>query len=291
MKLPDGVGLTALVTAYGRAQESRREDRLFNDPFAAYFVRAALGVTDTTAGQLPRLGPASEDNPTELWKGLNTLFAGRTPFFDEQVMGASRQVVLFGAGLDCRAYRLDLPADTVVYEIDVPAVLEFKANVLAQHGFEPRVKRVPVTCDLRDDWVSQLKAAGFDPALSTTWLAEGLLMYLTVPQVDSFLAAVTNLTAPGSTFTFDYNNRLPRMTDVPMTDPADIAVAKLFVEGSVSAGDVVTPNRLASHGWLEAPRRDLNDDLRRLGRPIPILTDDTRPDPLLLLLITAAYQG
>jgi methyltransferase (TIGR00027 family) len=213
MKLPDGVGLTAVVTAYARAQESRRPDRLFDDPAAIHFVNAAAGRTDTTDGQMPRLGPASEADPSDLWQGLNAMFAGRTPFFDEYATNGAQQVVLFGAGLDARPYRLDFPAGMVVYEIDVPEVLGFKASVLAQQGFKPMVRRVPVMCDLRDDWAGALKAAGFDSTRRTSWLAEGLLVYLTPPQLDVFLAAVTGMSAPGSTFAFDCSNRLPRLTD------------------------------------------------------------------------------
>jgi hypothetical protein len=76
-----------------------------------------------------------------------------------------------------------------------------------------------------------------------------------------------------------------------MNDPADIAVASLFVDSAVSAVDSLPPNWLAGQGWVEAPRRDLGDDLRRFGRPIPVLIDDTKPDPLLLVLLAATYRG
>src|ERR1700724_3155343 len=53
--------------------------------------------------------------------------AVRTHFFDEYVTAAAeasiRQHVILAAGLDSRAYRLNWPAGTVVYEIDLPAVL------------------------------------------------------------------------------------------------------------------------------------------------------------------------
>jgi methyltransferase (TIGR00027 family) len=113
MKLPEGVGLTALVAAYARAQESRRPDRLFDDPVAELFVTAAVGATE--GGRLPRLGPANEDGDSELWNGLHPILSSRTPFYDKHilrgVLQGCRQLVLLGAGLDARAFRLDLPTD------------------------------------------------------------------------------------------------------------------------------------------------------------------------------------
>ena len=67
--------------------------------------------------------------------------AVRTHFFDayfaDAVAAGIRQVVILAAGLDSRAYRLDWPAGTVVYEIDLPKVLEYKAETLAGHGAAP----------------------------------------------------------------------------------------------------------------------------------------------------------
>jgi hypothetical protein len=42
-RIPEGVGWTALLTAYGRAQESREAAKLFDDPLASMFLEA---VTD-----------------------------------------------------------------------------------------------------------------------------------------------------------------------------------------------------------------------------------------------------
>ena len=64
--------------------------------------------------------------------------AVRTHFFDAYFADAApagiRQVVILAAGLDSRAYRLAWPDGTVVYEIDLPKVLEYKAETLAGHG-------------------------------------------------------------------------------------------------------------------------------------------------------------
>ena len=78
--------------------------------------------------------------------------AVRTHFFDAYFAAAAaagiRQVVILAAGLDSRAYRLDWPAGTSVYEMDQPKVLEYKAATLADHGAgrRPTVARSPSTC-------------------------------------------------------------------------------------------------------------------------------------------------
>ncbi|WSE31281.1 class I SAM-dependent methyltransferase [Amycolatopsis rhabdoformis] len=95
--VPEGVGITALVTAYARAQESRAAQPRFVDPYAEQFVGAATGVA--TDGRLPRLGPARDDGSSALWESLFAYFAGRTPFYDRFVLDAGvSQIVVLGAG-------------------------------------------------------------------------------------------------------------------------------------------------------------------------------------------------
>jgi methyltransferase (TIGR00027 family) len=101
---PRGVGETALGAAMMRARESGRPDRLFDDPYAAALVEAAPPVFDE--------GPSSADDPliAQLEAAFEVSVAVRTRFYDDFVLAASaagcRQVVLLGAGLDTRAFRL-----------------------------------------------------------------------------------------------------------------------------------------------------------------------------------------
>ena len=67
---------------------------------------------------------------------------------------------------------------SVVYEIDQPQVLAFKADTLAARGARPTVRYQAVPIDLRSDWPTALRDAGFDPSAPTAWSAEGLLPYL-----------------------------------------------------------------------------------------------------------------
>ncbi|MEU4311544.1 SAM-dependent methyltransferase [Nocardia sp. NPDC024068] len=191
-----GVGLTALGVATFRALESALPDPLIRDDYAALFVRAA--------GE-PHFLDILRDPPKIAGRPLVPGFMGlRTKFFDEFFLSAvaagAGQAVILAAGLDARAYRLDWPAGTVVFEIDQPKVLEFKDRVLADHAVAPRAVRRPVAVDLRDDWPAALIAAGLNPDTATAWSAEGLLPYLPGAAQDSLFDRIRELSAPGSRF-------------------------------------------------------------------------------------------
>ena len=78
--------------------------------------------------------------------------AVRTRFYDQFFVDATRsgirQAVIVAAGLDARAYRLPWPQGTVVYEVDLPDVIDFKTSTLSKQGAAPTpsVERLPLTC-------------------------------------------------------------------------------------------------------------------------------------------------
>ncbi|GAA3440254.1 SAM-dependent methyltransferase [Kutzneria kofuensis] len=194
--LASSVGATATAAAAARAIATRADPRLINDPFAEPLVRA-VGIdllTRLATGELPP-GDLVEQTAIDVAKV-------RTKFYDEFFLDATSagitQVVILASGLDSRAYRLPWPAGTVVYEVDQPQVVEFKTRTLAELGAEPTADRKVVAVDLRDDWPTALRTAGFDPARPTAWSAEGLLGYLPPEAQDRLLDTITELSAPGS---------------------------------------------------------------------------------------------
>jgi methyltransferase (TIGR00027 family) len=202
--LASGVGVTATMVAAARAVATGSPNPLINDQFAEPLVRA-VGVdffTKMAGGELdPRELGIDED------KGLRRFadaMAIRTEYFDNFFLDATsagvRQAVILASGLDSRAYRLRWPAGTTVFEVDQPQVIEFKTATLAGLGAQPTADRRAVAVDLRDDWPSSLTQAGFDPALRTAWIAEGLLGYLPAEAQDRLLDQITTLSAPGSRF-------------------------------------------------------------------------------------------
>src|ERR1700728_4137238 len=186
--LASSVGATATWVAACRALASKQPGALIDDPFADPLVRAVgadffIGVldgeiNDETGGLAPDADPDVEFN---LQRMVN-MMAVRTRYFDDFFTDATaagiRQVVILASGLDSRPYRLAWPQGTVVYEVDQPAVIEFKTTALSNLGAQPTAERRTVAIDLRDDWLTALRAAGFDPQAPSVWSAEGLVVYL-----------------------------------------------------------------------------------------------------------------
>ncbi|BBY32950.1 SAM-dependent methyltransferase [Mycolicibacter minnesotensis] len=200
--LASSVGITATGVAVGRAIASRAERPLINDPFAEPLVRA-VGLDLFSRLASGELAPEDlgDEGPMNMARMADNM-AVRTRFFDdfftESTAAGIHQVVILASGLDSRAYRLNWPAGTVVYEVDQPEVIAFKTRVLAQQGAEPTADRRTVAVDLRQDWPAALRAAGFHAAQPTAWSAEGLLAYLPPDAQDRLLDTVTALSAPGS---------------------------------------------------------------------------------------------
>jgi methyltransferase (TIGR00027 family) len=195
--LATSVGATATMVAAQRALATER--RLIEDPFAAPLVRA-VGIdvyTRLVNGEVP-VDEGSEFDPDRMARGM----AVRTRFYDRHFIDAAesgiRQAVILAAGLDARAYRLPWPAGTVVYEVDMPEVIEFKTATLSTLRAEPTAERRTVAVDLRDDWPAALREAGFDPHATAVWSAEGLLVYLPSDAQDALFDHITALSAAGS---------------------------------------------------------------------------------------------
>ncbi|MER6710987.1 SAM-dependent methyltransferase [Streptomyces sp. NPDC000877] len=191
-----GVGQTALFIAWMRQLESERPDALFRDPLAAAMLSALSRdpVLADVAEVIKQTHRSAE--------GFPAYFAVRTRFFDDEILaavrGGIRQVVTLAAGVDGRTVRLDLPAGTRWFEVELPEMTEFKDALVAGSGLPVACERRAVAADLREDWPSALRAAGFHPGQPTVWLVEGLLMYLADAAGEALLAGLTELSAPGS---------------------------------------------------------------------------------------------
>jgi methyltransferase (TIGR00027 family) len=138
----EGVTATALAVAAIRAEETARPDRLFADPLAAAFVAAS--------GWSPSRPPGDRRAIV-----LRAWVVARTVFLDELLASACRegrrQVVLLGAGLDVRAFRLAWPPGVRLFELDTADILDHKDLVLAEQSAVAGCERIPVRCDLRTD--------------------------------------------------------------------------------------------------------------------------------------------
>jgi methyltransferase (TIGR00027 family) len=282
--LASSVGATATMVAAARAMASTADNPLINDPFAEPLVRA-VGVDFFTRLVTGELRPEDLDSDSESvgMQRMTDNMAVRTKFFDEFFLGATdagiRQAVILASGLDSRAYRLEWPAGTTVYEIDQPDVIEFKTRTLAELGAEPTAKRRTVAMELRYDWPSALIEEGFDPRQPTAWSAEGLLGYLPPDAQARLLATITELSGPGSRVAVesvpninpeDHEKAIQRMQAASerwRDHGFDLDFAELVYLGDRNEA----ASYLGDHGW-QLSRQSVRDMFAANG--LPPLPDD-----------------
>ena len=294
------VGSTALMVAAARAVETASPNPLIRDEFADVLVSSVGPAWRRLAS--PDLEWLGDDGHARRAHRVACNYqAVRTHFFDEYFNAAARdgirQVVILAAGLDSRAYRLDWPAGTTVYEIDQPKVLAYKASTLQSHGARPKATRHAVPVDLRDDWPASLVAAGFDRTQPTAWLAEGLLPYLPVEAQNRLFQKLTALSELDSQVAVEAfrigsadterRKAARRARWLRMRDRLglDINVETLTYQ------DGERPDAakwLACHGW-QVQAVDNADEMARLGRRIPEdLTDEAVRSTLLRACLAPA---
>ena len=256
--IASSVGATATMVAAARAIASREPNAIIDDPFAEPLVRAVgleffnrlldgeIGLSDGDDGDATRL--------------MTNVMAVRTRFFDDFFTGSAGclQAVILASGLDSRAYRLQWPRGTVVYEIDQPKVIEFKTATMESIGATPTAERRAVSIDLRDDWPAALRRNGFDDTQPTAWSAEGLLVYLPPAAQDRLFDDITALSAPGSRLATEYHpdsgasigQRAEAIRDRWREHGFDMNLADLFYPGE--RNPVV--DYLTGHGWQVSAR-------------------------------------
>jgi methyltransferase (TIGR00027 family) len=274
--LASSVGATATMVAAARALASEDTDPIIDDPFAAPLVRA-VGIDFFTRVVDGDVDPAdSGDNGAGELQTETDSIAVRTRFFDEFFLGAAaagiNQAVILAAGLDSRAYRLNWPAGSVVYEVDQPQVVLFKTETMADLGAEPAAQRRTVSIDLREDWPAALRDSGFDDTKPSAWSAEGLLMYLPPEAQDRLFDHITALSAPGSQIATEYHpdngpsmaERGKAMSDRWANIGCDVDLSGLFYEGERNN----VADYLTDRGW-EVAARNRRDLFGEYGRVFP----------------------
>jgi methyltransferase (TIGR00027 family) len=277
--ITESVGATALSVAAARAVETRTAEPLIRDEFAYLLVSKAGQPWARLASSTDWI--ADHDHGRRAHQLAIDYQAVRTHYFDSYFADAAtagiRQMVILAAGLDSRAFRLDWPVGTTVYEIDQPQVVHYKTTTLESAGAEPTADRRPVQVDLRDDWAAALMAAGFDPGRPTAWLAEGLLPYLPAEAQDRLFEILTGLSAPGSRVAVEAFSlgagdtearrvaRRARFDRIRERLGLNINVETLTYQESQRA-DVA--QWLTEHGWHVTAVSNA-DEMARLGRPIP----------------------
>jgi len=198
---------TAQWVALLRALAGHERDPIVTDPVAEHLIEGPFAVGYQLARRAPRLLRATLAAASLVSFGKSRHMSLRTRAIDDAVEAESRagtrQLVLLGAGLDARAYRLAALKDTVVFEVDHPSTQRDKrARVPGEHAAK-EVRFVGVDFE-RDSLRDALRAAGHDPSQRTTFLWEGVTMYLERSAVETTLRTLEELSASGSLLAMTY---------------------------------------------------------------------------------------
>jgi methyltransferase (TIGR00027 family) len=210
---PGQASRTAVFVCQGRAvADGRLGVGRFADPFSQLLLSEAelAPVRRARNGELPE--DRRERFAVQSVAACAEVVAPRTVVIDIAVSGALErgedwQVVLLGAGLDARPWRLAALRGIPVFSVDHPA---------SQADLRRRAEGLPdPVCDLRlvaadlaqDPLGSLLSAAGHDPLLPTAWVWEGVIPYLSREQVSATLDALTGISAAGSILVAQYQSR------------------------------------------------------------------------------------
>jgi len=239
---------TARWVAVYRARESERSDAVFRDPFA----RALAG---DRGEQILRALPFAEKTS---WP-----FVARTYALDrliaKEVAGGVDLVVNLAAGLDARPYRMELPPSLTWVEVDLPEILDYKEQVLANANPRCKLERVRLDLSNHDARRGLFRDLG-RRATRALVVTEGLLIYLMRDEVaalardlalqDSFQRWLVDIASPG----------LVEMLNKQMGDVMRQAGAPyLFAppEG---------PGFFTSYGWQPIVVRSMLKTAAKLGR-------------------------
>ncbi|MET8468448.1 class I SAM-dependent methyltransferase [Streptomyces sp. NPDC006422] len=261
---------TAVLVCQGRAAaDGRAGTERFADPVAVRLLRdeERVPVDEVRAGTPPK-----DWRARMTYEGVRAcaeVVVVRTVAIDEALCArATGQLVVLGAGLDTRAWRLAGLERTDVWEVDHPASQRDKRERL--DADLPTVARsvrfTPVDFAV-DDLGAALDAAGHNQDAPTTWLWEGVVPYLTRAEVATTLAALAARTAPGSSLVLNYQ--------APSAKATAGRLLTRLLGNSVTAGEpwrsLWKPHRmaalLADHGFRVTSDNHLLAAAEALGTP------------------------
>ena len=233
---------TARMVAAYRGRASVWADPIVHDPWAM-----ALAGFD---------GEQDADAYDLAHAHMELYVAVRTASFDADVARALdegvKQVVILGAGYDTRAARLARPG-VVFYEVDRPGTQRDKrARVAALDGYPVDAARY-VECDFeRQDFLGQLRAAGFETARRAVFVWEGVVYYLGEDAVRGTLHRISEACHPESRLLFDVVSK--RFVAGDVSDEQDVAARERLAEMGepLRFGVAAASPRSASSAWRKS---------------------------------------
>jgi methyltransferase (TIGR00027 family) len=200
------ISQTATNMALIRALETvkPKRHRLFGDPYAGRFLPGWQRAVMIPA-RLPTWRRMIECTFDRQAPGARTSGTARTRLIDEWTREAAwsgaTQVVIMGAGFDCRALRIAELEAVVIFELDRCEMLNLKSDLLDDTAVRD-IRRVPIDF-LNEKPEDCLIAAGYSPTAKTLFIWEGVTNYLDVAAVDAAFDFFRR-SAPGSRVIFTY---------------------------------------------------------------------------------------
>jgi len=187
----------------------------FADPVAAKLLPVRAAVVHRVARLLVAAGATSALR--RRFAPIMDILTMRTLAIDEalaEALGsplapAIDQLVILGAGLDARAFRLHGLAHVDVFEVDHPATQAYKRARSSTHSPLARSLRFVAVDFERERLDDRLLFAGHDPGRRSAWIWEGVIVYLSDAALRTTLHSVAALSPPGSRLLAQYREPLP----------------------------------------------------------------------------------
>jgi methyltransferase (TIGR00027 family) len=257
-----GVSDTARWVAYFRALETKRPDALFRDPYAERLAgERGFHLADTLA---------EGNNHEWAWTARTYLF---DQFVSREIREGAELVVNLAAGLDARPYRMELSSNLRWVEVDLPEIIAYKEQVLANE--KPKCQLERISLDLSDvDGRRALFADLGGWGKNTVVMTEGLLIYFTEQEViglardlaarENFRSWIIDLASPG---------QLKLMQSTTGKQLSEAGAAFQF-------GPYEGPDFFVAHGWraddVQGLLKTAAEFKRSPARLLPLRTDGRR---------------
>jgi methyltransferase (TIGR00027 family) len=160
------IGSTAFIIAAFRAEESDRENPLFKDDYARYFLNDEMVKK---SHEMSSILPDTKE-----------LVRYRIKYFNDKITehidAGATQIVLLGGGFDMRACKYAKP-NVQFFDVDQATVLNFKQNVIEKNNIN--YPSIFIPCNyIEEDVISLMKKGGFKTEESTLFIWEGNSMYI-----------------------------------------------------------------------------------------------------------------
>ncbi|WP_336773560.1 SAM-dependent methyltransferase [Paenibacillus sp. MMO-58] len=199
-------GQTATGAAIARyiEQFQPHETRLFNDPVIGHLLAQPFKWILHYKPMRNWMLNLFNKQTTGIYGGL----VCRSKYIDEALKSGIhkgfRQVVILGAGLDTRAYRLPDFDDVTVFEVDLPAVQKAKVKRLTKHFGSLPENVIYTSIDFNKQKLENvLDRSKLDLSKPVYYIWEGVTQYIPAEAVSNTLHYISK-SSPGSEIVFTY---------------------------------------------------------------------------------------